>query len=143
MDDLFPQVATIPEGVATLDLGPFIFSRAQSIYDRLKKAEEFEREIFRGFITELHKDRPAKAAEQSHEITLEVKYGTTWRKLRLRLLPRQYHDAVRWHDQNLQVDVDGVIDKRSAVWSVWQLKDFTPVDPTEDAPGLFQQPDGV
>lgn len=136
-------VQTLPEvveEVATLDLGPFIFSRAQSVRDRLVKAEEFERELLRGFITELHKDRPTSATEQSHEITLEVKIGTNWRQLRVRLLPNQYREAVRWHDANSQIDVDAVIDKRSKVWSASQLIEFRPTDPGATAPGLFEQP---
>lgn len=134
------------EEFAMLDLGPFIFSRAQSVRDRLKKAEEFEREILRGHITDLHKDRPSDATEQSHEVTLEIKYGTSWRQLRARLMPKQYRDAMRWQDQNLLIDVDGVVDKRSRVWSVSQLFEFRPVDRNADASGLFDvvpvDPDG-
>lgn len=126
-----------PEETAALDLGPFISSRAQSVRDRLKKAEEFERELLRGHITDLHKDRPSDATEQSHEVTLEVKFGLSWRHLRVRLLPKQYRDAMRWQDQNLLIDVDAVVDKRSRVWSVSQLFGFRPADRGEGGPGLF------
>lgn len=136
---LVAPVVQPQEEFAVLDLGPFIFSRAQSVRDRLKKAEEFEREILRGHITDLHKDRPTDATEQSHEVTLEVKYGTSWRQLRVRLMPKQYRDAMRWQDQNLLIDVDGVVDKRSRVWSVSQLFEFRPVDRSADAPGLFDR----
>lgn len=125
------------EEVATLNLGPFIYSRAQSVRDRLKKAEEFEREILRGYITNLHKDRPQEATEQSHEITLDIKYGFRWRQLRLRLLPAQYRQALLWQDHNLQVDVDAVVDKRSNVWSVSRLIAIHPADRTKESPGLF------
>jgi hypothetical protein len=136
-DGVLPM-APPPEEVATLDLGLFVFSRAQSVRDRLKKAREFEREVVRGYITELHKDRPSGANEQSHEITLEVKFGLTWRKLRVRLMPVQYREAVRWHDANLQIDVDAVVDKRSAVWSVSELISFKPTDRAQAGPGLFE-----
>lgn len=119
------------------DLGPFIFSQAQSVRDRLKKVEEFEREVLLGHITDLHKDRPTDSTEQSHEITLEIKYGASWRQLRVRLMPRQYRDAMRWQDHNLLINVDCVVDKRSRVWSVSQLFEFRPVDNDADSPGLF------
>jgi len=125
------------EEVATLDLGPFIFSRAQSVRDRLKKSEDFDRELLRGHITDLHKDRPNIATGQSHEVTLEVKFGHSWRQLRVKLLPNQYRNAMRWQDQNLLIDIDAVIDKRSRVWSVARLFDFRPTDRTEGGPGLF------
>ncbi|MGD9690400.1 MAG: hypothetical protein AB7Q91_14140 [Phycisphaerales bacterium] len=134
-----PVVPSIEE-VASLDLGPFIFSRAQRVRDRLKKAEEFERELLRGHITDLHKDRPTSEHEQSHEVTLEVKFGLSWRQLRVRLLPRQYRDAMHWQDQNLLIDVDALIDKRSRVWSVAQIFGFRPADRGEGGPGLFDAP---
>lgn len=130
-----------PLNTAAIDLGPFIFSRAQSVRDRLKKAEEYEREILRGYIIELHKDRPTSETEQSHEVTLEIRFGAYWRQLRIRLLPSQYREAVRWHDQNSQVDIDAVIDKRSKVWSVAELVDLRPVDKKTES-SLFEDRPG-
>ncbi len=121
----------------SLDLGPFIYSRAQSVRDRLKKAEEFQRELLRGFIVELHKDRPLPEAEQSHEIKLDVKVGLSRRLVRLRLLPALYHKAVKWHDANREVDLDAVIDKRAHTWTVARLHDLRLADPLADEPGLF------
>ncbi|MDX9912891.1 MAG: hypothetical protein RBS39_13790 [Phycisphaerales bacterium] len=128
------------DDVTKLDLGPFIFSRAKSVRDRLKKAEEFEPELLRGHIETLHKDRPVRDTDQSHEVTLDVRYGTSRRKLRVRLLPRQYRDAIRWHDSNTEVDVDAVIDKRGKVWSVYRLNDFRASDPNANRATLFDVP---
>lgn len=125
--------------VSELDLGPFIFSRAQSVRDRLKNAEEFEAEILTGFIETLHKERPMRDTEQSHEVILDVKFGSSRRKLRVRLLPRQYRNAMHWHDANTEVVVDAVIDKRSKVWSVFSLNDLRARDASADAAGLFDQ----
>ena len=132
------ELTTVAEHSATIKLGPFIYSRAQSIRDRLKRAEEFEREILRGFIIELHKDRPTYENDQSHDITLDVRFGTSWRKLRMRLLPGQYRTAVRLHDNNTQVDVDAIVDKRSTPWHVHQLLTLRPTDSSEAGPNLFE-----
>lgn len=123
--------------VQALDLGPFVFGRAQGIRDRLKKAEEFERELLRGFIVQLHKDRPLPETEQSHEIKLDVKVGLNRRLVRLRLLPPQYHRAVKWHDSNTEVDLDAVIDKRGHVWTVARLFDIKPAKGSQTDAGLF------
>lgn len=125
----------IPE-FTTLQLGPFIYSRAQSVRDRLKKALEFERELLRGYIVHLQKDPPT-AHEQSHQITLQVKVGASPRMLKVRLLPKDYRRAVQWHDENLQVDIDAVVDKRATVWSVAELIDLQPTDRSKRGPGLF------
>ncbi len=122
--------------VQTLDLGPFVYSRAQAVRDRLRKAEEFERELLRGYIVNLHKDRPIPDSEQSHEITLEVKAGSNWRLVRLRLLPPQYRQALKWQDANSPVDLDAVIDKRGQVWVVANMYGFHAAGPSQE-PGLF------
>jgi hypothetical protein len=123
--------------VQTLELGPFVYSRAQSVRDRLKKAEEFERELLRGFIVELHKDRPVPEGEQSHEIKVDVKVGLSRRIVRLRLMPPQYRRAVEWHDENIEIDLDAVIDKRGHVWTVSQLYQIKPTAGSASSPGLF------
>lgn len=128
------------DSIKSLNLGPFIFSRARSVGDRLKKAEEFRRELLTGHIETLHKDRPREESEQSHEVLLDVKYGTSRRKLRVRLLPRQYKNAMIWHDTNREVDVDAVIDTRGKVWSVYQLNSFGVVPRRGEEATLFGEP---
>lgn len=123
--------------IAVLDLGPFVYSRAENVVERLRRAGEYARESLRGHITDLHKDRPVRAEEQSHEVTLEVKYGASWRQLRVRLLPKQYRDAMVWQDQDLLIDVDALVDKRSRVWSVSQLYSIAPVDKNHEEANLF------
>ena len=122
--------------VDALELSPFIYSRARSVQDRLRKAEEFEREALRGYIIELHKDRPT-AREQSRQIALDVKFGSTRRKVLLRLLPSDYRKAVHWHDTDLEVTLDAVIDKRGHIWSVARLFDLKPLDKSAAGPNLF------
>lgn len=107
-----------------LKLGHFAFSRAKSVKDRLKKSEELQEEVLRGHITTMHKDRPLRDTEQSHEVTLEVKAGAGYRQLRMRLLPAQYRQAIQWHEADEEVVIDAVIDKRSRVWSVYRLKNM-------------------
>lgn len=124
----------------TLDLGPFIYNRAQSIRDRLKKAEEFGRETVIGYITDLHKDRPT-ITEQSRQISLEVKYGASFRKVTMRLLPGDYRKAVLWHDTEEKVRLDAVFDKRGKPWSVNELFEFVPLDKNAPDVGLFSPPD--
>jgi len=116
------------EEISSINLSPFAFSRASAVSERLKKAEEFESERLRGFIETLHKDRPIKDTEQSHEVTISVKYGSSRRLLRARLLPDQYRDAMVWHDNNIHVDIDAVIDKRGKTWSVHQLNSLSAVE---------------
>lgn len=72
-DNVLPQPGKVE--IQSVDLGPFIYSRAQAVRERLKKAEEFGRELLRGFIVTLHKDRPVEDEEQSHEITIDIRYG--------------------------------------------------------------------
>jgi hypothetical protein len=128
------------ESSQSFDLGPFVYSRAQSVRDRLTKAEEFGRELLRGHIVELHKDRPLPETEQSHEIKLDVKVGLSRRIVRLRLLPPQYHKAVKWHDANKEIDLDAVIDKRGHIWTVYELFELRPASARPDEPGLFGSP---
>ncbi|MFN0134651.1 MAG: hypothetical protein ACKVS9_00870 [Phycisphaerae bacterium] len=112
----------------TVELGPFVSQHAQSVRDRLKKALEYERELLRGYIVELRKDKPVDEGEQSHEIKIEAKSGTGagTRVIRMRLLPELYRNALRWHDSNEQVDLDAVIDKRTPAWTVAQLFELKP-----------------
>lgn len=133
-----PIAASEPElENVQLDLGPFIYGRAQSIRDRLKKAEEFGREVVSGYITDLHKDRPNLKTEQSQQISLEVKYGSNFRKVTMRLLPAMYRQAVIWHDNNGQVRLDAVFDKRGRPWSVSELFELSLLDKTAVQGSLF------
>jgi hypothetical protein len=124
-----------------LDLGQFIYSRAASVRDRFAKAEEFGRELLRGFITDLHKDRPNNLGEQSHEITLSVKWEYRTRQVRMRLLPSDYRKAVRWHDDNTEVDLDAKIDKRGHVWTVAEVYSLTPTKAAKEQTKLFPEPE--
>jgi hypothetical protein len=132
-----PQIEMAEQPVQ-LDLGPLVYSRAQSIRDRLKKAEEFGRETLVGYITDLHKDRPRSSVnEQSRQISMEVKYGSAFRKVTMRLVAGDYRKAVMWHDNNVQVRVDAVFDKRGKPWTVHELFELAAVDQGADAPSLF------
>ncbi len=124
------------ESTSEVEFDPFVYSRAESIANRLTKSLEYEREVLRGFITTLHKDRPALDTDQSHEITLDVKFGTSRRNLRLRLLPAQYSEAFKWQSKNLEVIVDALIDKRGRSWSVARLFNLRLANP-EDSATLF------
>lgn len=134
-----PQVADKP--LNNLDLDARVYRRAHSVHDRLKKAEEFARELLRGYIVELHKDRPLPDSEQSHEIKLDVKVGSTRRIVRLRLMRADYHKAVRWHDGNSEIDLDAVIDKRGHFWTVSELFHIGPAKKGPHTPNLFGHAD--
>jgi hypothetical protein len=120
-----------------IDFDAFIYGRAQSVYDRLKRAEESQREVLQGYIVDLHKDRPESTDTPKHQITLDVKYGGTWRKVTLRLLPAEYRNAVLWHDTGSRVRLDGVIDRRGHVWSVAVLHDLVPMPDRQETGRLF------
>ncbi len=131
-------ISPLTDDATTLDFGPFIYSRAKGISDRLKKAEEFQHEILKGYIVNLHKDRPKSNEHQSHEVTIDVKYGTNFRQLRARLLPSQYRNAIKWHETDTPVLVDAVIDTRSKVWSVFQLNKISASEIQGEAQTLFE-----
>jgi hypothetical protein len=136
-----PDPSPRPGALDRLDLGQFIYSRAASVRDRFAKAEEFGRELLRGFITDLHKDRPNNLGEQSHEITLSVKWEYRTRQVRMRLLPSDYRKAVRWHDDNTEVDLDAKIDKRGHVWTVAEVYSLTPTKAAKEQTKLFPEPE--
>jgi hypothetical protein len=109
-------------------LDNFTYSRAQSIHDRLKKADEFERELLTGFVVNLHKDRPTITDDPKHEIALEIKHGGSWRKVVMRLTPPMYREAVKWHDAGLRLQLDAKIDKRGGrQWTVAELYEMQPM----------------
>lgn len=128
------------ESNESLEFGPFIYARAQSVRDRLKKALESGREVLTGFITDLHKDRPTSREDVSRQITIDAKYGGTRRKVTMRLTPADYSKAVKWHDAEDQVKLDALLDKRGRPWSVARLYEFTTVAKQEQGE-LFTQPE--
>jgi hypothetical protein len=120
-----------------IELDSFMYSRAQSVHDRLNKTEDWEREILRGFVVNLHKDRPNISEDPKHEIALEVKYGGSWRKVVVRLTPPLYRQVVEWQVAELELQIDAKIDKRGGrQWTVAELYDMAPV-PGQPKP-LFQ-----
>jgi hypothetical protein len=131
---LLPDTETDSE-IAKVDLefGHFIYSRAEAIKNRLVKAEETGREILQGFIVNLHKDRPTARGEQSRQITVDAKWGTSRRLINIRLLPADYRRAVIWHDTDTEIFIDAVIDKRRRTWSVAVLKSFKPLNPDSES----------
>ncbi len=133
------QPIPIPsEPPVNVELNAFIYSRAQSIRDRLKKAEKYGRESFVGYITDLHKDRPKiSSAEQSRQISMEIKYGSSFRKITMRLVADDYRKAVTWHDNNQQVRVDAVFDKDGRPWTVNRLFELSLVEPQTNQLSLF------
>lgn len=124
------------EETQSIHIDPFIYSRARSLKDRLTKAEEYGREIMQGYITDLHKDRPT-TIEPSRQISLEVKFGTSYRKVTMRLLPSDYKNAVNWHDQDELLVIDAVFDKRGRPWTVVELTSLKPVDKSHSSATLF------
>ena len=116
-----------PEGNRTeLDVSPLAFDRAKQIGHRLRRTTGIEEEVLTGYITDLHKDPPSKEpeGEVNHTISVDAKYGARQRKISLVLLPELYRKAVRWHDDNVQVHLRAVIDKRTTHWAVLNLKEF-------------------
>jgi len=110
----------------SVEFSPLAFAHAQSVKDRFKKEQEFELEKLEGEIIILHKERPQNDSDQSHEITVHVKYGGGRRQLRVKLLPSLYAKALKWHAEDRTVIVSAVVDKRGKVWSVYKLNSIKP-----------------
>jgi len=108
----------------------FLFDSADKLYIRYVKAEEFERELLTGYITDLHKDAPIQKEGQQydicHQISMDLKFGVGHRKVTTKLLPSDYHNAVKWHDEGVEIVVEAVIDKRSKKWVVHELITLQP-----------------
>lgn len=138
---LLPDPAKAQTGeVATAALSPLMYGQAKGVRDRLKKAEEFQAEVLRGYIITLHRDSPHPELEQRNEITLEARLpGGGKRNVRMRLFPKQYLQAMEWQAQNLLVDLDAVIDKRGSNWTVYELRRLRPVPKKGQSGVLFTE----
>lgn len=112
----------------TVNINETTFKRASLIERRLTSTTGISQASYRGFIVELHKDRPGQRRLVSHTITLEIRDGNAWRKLHLSLLPDQYRNAVKWHDRNQAVRLTALIDKRTKPWSVTEIISLESVD---------------
>ncbi|MGP1309085.1 MAG: hypothetical protein ACTS27_02675 [Phycisphaerales bacterium] len=122
-----PSPTGVIEKFSTVAFDPFVYTRAQIIGDRLKKAESMGRERLYGHILRLEKESPDKRKDRSYEIGVRVKYGPSRRDVSLKLLPAQYKKAIQWHDQEVEVLLDAVIDKRGPKWVVARLFSLQPV----------------
>ncbi|MDD5327957.1 MAG: hypothetical protein PHY02_09120 [Phycisphaerae bacterium] len=120
----------------SIDFKSNLFEKAEILFQRYRKAEEFERETLIGFITDLHKDPPVKKdpleKEISHRITMELKFGTTHRKVTTILMAPDYRSAIKWHDEGIEIILDAIIDKRTKKWGVHEMFDLRPRDPQSE-----------
>jgi hypothetical protein len=107
------------------------FDRAKEVVTRLERVPQIEEEALRGYVVDLHKDRPRRGAEISRQVTVDVKFGGGWRKIFMTLLPPQYRDAVRWHETDQVVLLRAILDKRSSPWSVVNLIEFAALGPVQ------------
>lgn len=88
------------------------FARAADVEKRLTNQTGLERLSLKGYIIDLHKDSPRHKASISRRVTLEVRYGESFRHATVNLLPIEYRQAVRWHDREQQVKIDALFDLR-------------------------------
>ncbi len=131
--DFVTKSGEIPQPRQAVELSPFSFSRAEEIVVRLKRALQYEEEVLKGFIVDLHKDRPSESdTEISRSVTLDVKYGGRWRKLTLALLPAQFQSALEWVEQDRELLIRAVIDKNTTPWTVYNLREFRPIDDRQE-----------
>lgn len=140
---------TSPSRVTRMD--SMYFDRVELLRQQYARQDSFQRETYKCYITDLHKDSPAEPPSpqdhtsgqwtpppMEHKITVELRTGTSRRKLRLILLPVEYREAVRWHDEEMALRIDATIDKRTSNWSVSELHEFRPY--ADEPPKLFQSP---
>ncbi len=119
------------------------FDRIERVRQQFVRAESFQRDVYKCYITDLHKDSPTERPPSAvrtgdewvpppkeHKITVELRTGTSRRKLRLVLLPAEYKEAVRWHDEEIPLRIDATIDKRTSNWNVSELHELTPLPTT-------------
>lgn len=113
-----------------------LFEKAEKVYERLRKVEEFGRELLTGYITDLHKDPPIEKDflkhEIHHKITMELKFGIGRRKVSTILVAAEYKKAIRWHDEGIEIKLDAIIDKRTKKWVVCDLHHLGPRDPNAE-----------
>lgn len=135
---LSPAAPSVTSRSITMDSA--VHQRAGLVAKRLRSTDRHEEEKLYGYITDLHMDPPSAGAILNYEITLQVKYGTSARTLRVPLLQRQYSTAMTWQKEKREVYIRGVIDKGTQQWSVHRLLDFRPANQTKeegDASSLF------
>lgn len=132
------NLLSISEGVVIqeVEFKSNLFKQADIIYQRYCKAEEFDRELLTGYITDLHKDPPVQGDslenEISHRVSIDLQYGNSRRKVMTKLLPSEYKKAIAWHDLETEIVLDAVIDKRSKKWVVHELFDLSPRDKSQN-----------
>lgn len=114
--------------LSTVKINQETYTRAAVVERRLEREAGTERIAFRGYIVDLHKDRPQKRKTISHKITMQVQESTGWRNVSLTLLPSQYRDAVRWHDRNHRVQIDALFDKHATPWHALEIFEFGSLD---------------
>jgi hypothetical protein len=143
LKDLLPNTQESCRSQAELQEMQFknhLFERAEKVYQRYRKAEEFQRETLTGFITDLHMDPPTEKKRQDfdiiHQITMELRFGNGTRKVTSRMMPKDYLQAVEWHAQEIEIVLDAVIDKRSNKWVVHDLFGLKPREGRSE-PKLF------
>ncbi|MBN1943490.1 MAG: hypothetical protein JW849_09390 [Phycisphaerae bacterium] len=124
------------------------FDRVEIMRQQYAREESFQREVYKCYVTDLHKDSPSEPPSpgnltvgewqpppKEHKITVELRAGSSRRKLRLTVLPKQYSEAVHWHDEEIALLIDATIDKRTSNWSVSELHEFRPYSKKD--PRLF------
>jgi len=146
-DAVMTRLTQKPPAIVTR-MDSLYFDRVEVLRQQYAKQDSFQRETYKCYITDLHKDSPVdppfpqvrdqdewKPPPKEHKITVELRSGTSPRKLRLILLPIQYREAVRWHDEEIALRIDATIDKRTSNWSVSELHEFRPY--ADETPRLF------
>jgi hypothetical protein len=110
-----------------VDIHPFAYSRARVIAKTLKKIEAQEENVFQGWITDLHKDRPDVEGSIHRAITMSVKHGKDKRTVTMSLPESLYNQAINWHEQDAEVLLRAVVDKSKSRWKVLDLLEFREV----------------
>jgi hypothetical protein len=132
--------ASPAEDHITVPMKSIVFERAEAVYEALRKGELFERLVFNGHITDLHKDLPG-SKKQERRITIRTQINGTNRNVTMRLMPTDYSRAVAWHDSERLIQVDAKIDKRWRVWTAVEYYTIASLEPADEGPAdLFQRP---
>ena len=105
------------------------FQNAKVVSARLARVAQQEEEVFRGYITDLHKDRPREdVGDVVRRVTLDVKHGSVWRRLIVPLTETSYRRAVEWHDHNEAIFIQAVVDKQRTPWTAVDVREMRRLD---------------
>jgi hypothetical protein len=98
------------------------------VHEYFESVQDFVSINTHGYVVELHRDRPGVPdVEQVRRVTCDISHGKTWRKLLINLDETSYSTAVKWHNAQVVIRIEGLADKRSIPWTLSEVKRLEPI----------------